>query len=77
MNRGKALTSELVYSDYTVYGYREPGNGSRKFRVEIGLMCPVCKALLPVVDHAESEVCQCGLVLTCHGNLLTCAEVQL
>lgn len=40
--------------------------------VDVGLRCPFCKRVGDLIEHGHTRECACGLVMTVHGNCLTC-----
>ncbi len=42
--------------------------------VPIGFKCPLCKRVLPPLEHRGTTECECGLLMTRCGNALECTE---
>lgn len=43
------------------------------YKVEVGIRCPKCKSVGPVIEHGETRQCKdCGLHMTIYGAILEC-----
>ena len=65
---------DLMYSDYSIFDEKKSQiDKGRILSVEKGLSCPRCSEELEIIEHGDTKECfSCGLVLTRHGNRLTC-----
>jgi Zn finger protein HypA/HybF involved in hydrogenase expression len=66
---------ELLYSDYAIIIRKESIiNKGKYFIEEIGLKCPQCKTILPVLTHSKSMRCKnCNLHMQRYANGLFCS----
>ncbi len=72
----RVIVETLTYSDYArnaqVPSEIDPDKSITK---HVGLQCPHCKAMLPVIYFNGRQNCKCGLEMRRLGNALECTLI--
>lgn len=67
------ITETFWLSDYGVWETRPSRIAKGELTSErVGVRCPRCKAVMPIIPHGRCRSCECGLHLAVQGNALIC-----